>query len=101
MGQGNVGDGLVAGALGVSHSSAPFRNCTEALDTAGPSQSHEQAKYRMLFSKNRRRMPGPKGPSAELIHVVVEMKQRNPTGVVRESHNRSPCRSTSKSTKTW
>ncbi len=25
-------------------------------------------KYRMLFSTNRRRKPGPKGPSAELIH---------------------------------
>jgi hypothetical protein len=36
-------------------------------------------KYRMLFSPNRRRMPGPKGPSAELIQVVVEIKQRNPT----------------------
>jgi len=35
-------------------------------------------KYRMLFSPNRRRKPGPKGPSAELIHLVVEMKQRNP-----------------------
>src|SRR3984893_18764763 len=35
-------------------------------------------KYRMLFSPNRRRMPGPKGPSAELIRAVVEMKQRNP-----------------------
>jgi transposase InsO family protein len=35
-------------------------------------------KYRMLFSSNRRRKPGPKGPSAELIHAVVEMKQRNP-----------------------
>jgi putative transposase len=35
-------------------------------------------KYRMLFSPKRRRKPGPKGPSAELIHVVVEMKQRNP-----------------------
>src|SRR5256884_191067 len=35
-------------------------------------------KYRMLFSPNRRRKPGPKGPSAELIHAVVEMKQRNP-----------------------
>lgn len=32
------------GALGASNSSAPFRNCTEALDTASPSQSHEQAK---------------------------------------------------------
>jgi putative transposase len=35
-------------------------------------------KYRMLFSPNRRRQPGPKGPSAELVHAVVEMKQRNP-----------------------
>ena len=34
-------------------------------------------KYRMLFSPNRRRKPGPKGPSAELIRAVVEMKQRN------------------------
>ena len=35
-------------------------------------------KYRLLFSPNRRRKPGPKGPSAELIRAVVEMKQRNP-----------------------
>jgi len=35
-------------------------------------------KYRTLFSPNRPRKPGPKGPSAELIHAVVEMKQRNP-----------------------
>jgi len=32
----------------------------------------------MLFSSKRRRKPGPKGPSAELVHAVVEMKQRNP-----------------------
>ncbi|HWS96713.1 MAG TPA: helix-turn-helix domain-containing protein, partial [Candidatus Methylomirabilis sp.] len=36
-------------------------------------------KYRMLFSSKRRRKPGPKGPRAELVHAVVEMKQRNPT----------------------
>ena len=35
-------------------------------------------KYRMLFSPDRRRKPGPKGPSAELIRAVVEMKRRNP-----------------------
>jgi transposase InsO family protein len=35
-------------------------------------------KYRMLFSPNRCRKPGPKGPSTELIRAVVEMKQRNP-----------------------
>jgi hypothetical protein len=32
------------GAFGTSNPSAPFRNCTEAFDTANPSQSHEQAK---------------------------------------------------------
>ena len=35
-------------------------------------------KYRLLFSRNRRLKPGPKGPRVELIHAVVEMKQRNP-----------------------
>jgi putative transposase len=34
--------------------------------------------YRMLFSPNRHRKPGPKGPSSELIHLVIEMKHRNP-----------------------
>ena len=34
----------LAGALGASNPSAPFRNCTEALDTARTSQSVEQAK---------------------------------------------------------
>jgi hypothetical protein len=37
-----------------------------------------KGKYWMLFSPDRRRQPGPKGPSAELIRAVVEMKQRNP-----------------------
>ena len=45
----------------------------------GLHQALSKRKYRMLFSPNRRRKPGPKGPSAELIHAVVEMKQRNPT----------------------
>jgi hypothetical protein len=34
----------IAGALGASCSPAPLGNCTEVLDTASPSQSHEQAK---------------------------------------------------------
>jgi putative transposase len=41
-------------------------------------KSMSNGKYRMLFSPDRRRQPGPKGPSAELIRVVVEMKQRSP-----------------------
>ena len=36
-------------------------------------------KYRMLFSPERRRRPGPKGPKKELVDAVVAMKRRNPT----------------------
>ena len=36
-------------------------------------------KYRLLFSSSPHRCkPGPKGPSAELVAAIVEMKQRNP-----------------------
>jgi hypothetical protein len=44
----------------------------------GVHKAMSQRKYRMLFSPNRHRKPGPKGLSAELIRAVVEMKQRNP-----------------------
>jgi transposase InsO family protein len=37
----------------------------------------ENRKYRLLFSSKRRGKPGPKGPSNELIKVVVQMKDRN------------------------
>ena len=37
-----------------------------------------QRKYRMLFSPERRRQPGPKGPNQELIDAVVELKRHNP-----------------------
>jgi hypothetical protein len=42
-------------------------------------------KYRLLFSSSfRRRKPGPKGPSAELIAAIIELKRRNPRfGCVR------------------
>jgi hypothetical protein len=36
-----------------------------------------KTKYRLLFSAERIRRPGPKGPTKELIHAVVEMKRRN------------------------
>jgi putative transposase len=35
-------------------------------------------KYLMLFSPQRGRRPGPKGPNQELIDAVVAMKRRNP-----------------------
>src|SRR6202041_3444697 len=44
----------------------------------GLHQAMCKQKYRMLFSSNHNRKPGPKGPSAELVHAIVEMKQRHP-----------------------
>jgi putative transposase len=38
----------------------------------------QKRKYRLLYSASRRRKPGPKGPSPELVRAIVEMKQRNP-----------------------
>ena len=38
-----------------------------------------QRKYRLLFSSEQRTKPGPKGPVADLIRAVVEMKKRNAT----------------------
>jgi transposase InsO family protein len=38
----------------------------------------KQRKYRLLYASNRKRKPGPKGPSPELIQAIVELKQRNP-----------------------
>jgi hypothetical protein len=36
-----------------------------------------QRKYRLLFSPKQTTKPGTKGPTADLIRAVVEMKQRN------------------------
>ncbi len=38
----------------------------------------KRRKYRLLYTPQRRGMPGPKGPSQELIEIIVEMKRRNP-----------------------
>ena len=37
-----------------------------------------QRKYHRLFTPRTRKKPGPKGPSQELSHAIVEMKRRNP-----------------------
>ncbi len=37
-----------------------------------------EKKYSALFSSQNKRKPGPKGPSQEIIHTIVEMKHRNP-----------------------
>ena len=36
-----------------------------------------QRKYRLLFSPRQKTKPGPKGPTADLIRAVIEMKRRN------------------------
>ena len=38
-----------------------------------------QRKYRLLFSPKQKSKPGPKGPTAELIRAVLDMKERNPS----------------------
>ena len=41
-------------------------------------QAMVKRKYRWLYSSPNRKKPGPKGPSRELIKLVLEMKRRNP-----------------------
>jgi len=41
-------------------------------------QAMVKRKYRLLYSSPNRKKPGPKGPSQELIELVLEMKRRNP-----------------------
>jgi putative transposase len=38
----------------------------------------KKRKYRLLYSPQCGRKPGPKGPSKEVIEAIVEMKRRNP-----------------------
>ena len=57
-------------------------------------------KYRMLFSPQRGRRPGPRGPKKELIDAVVEMKRRNPRAVP-ELPSRSCWPSPSRSIRIW
>ncbi len=38
----------------------------------------KKRKYQLLYSSGKRDKPGPKGPTQELILVIVEMKRRNP-----------------------
>ena len=42
-------------------------------------QALRKRKYRLLFSPKVRKKPGPKGPTQEVMAVVVDMKRRNPS----------------------
>ena len=67
----------------------------------GLHQAMCKPKYRMLFSPNHNRKPGPKGPSAELVHAVVEMKQCNPRWGCPRIAEQITLAFTLQSTKTW
>ncbi|MFP6867899.1 MAG: helix-turn-helix domain-containing protein [Nitrospinota bacterium] len=62
---------------------APRRTTRSAI-TIKPStilgfhQALKKRKFRLLYSSKKRSKPGPKGPSPELIQLILEMKHRNP-----------------------
>ena len=81
-------DRFVLGFLTLFIKSRRFPKLSGILKTSTLFKLHRllvEHKYRRLFSSmRRRRKPGPKGPSAELIAAIVEMKVRNPRfGCVR------------------
>ena len=74
-------DRVVAGLCAGLTGRARIRRCAIVLKPAtilGFQRLLVKRKYKELFSTKRRGRPGPKGPSAELIGAVVEMKRRNP-----------------------
>ena len=74
-------DRVVAGLCAGLTGRARIRRCAIVLKPAtilGFQRLLVKRKYKELFSPKRRGRPGPKGPSAELMAAVVEMKRRNP-----------------------
>jgi putative transposase len=75
-------DRLIAGFCSMWIQPRRFRRVAIAFKTSTLLNFHRalvNRKYRLLFSPKRSAKPGPKGPTAELIHAVMEMKKRNPT----------------------
>src|SRR5215468_7737053 len=75
-------DRIIAGFCSLSIK--PSRFCRVAIDFKPSTllNFHHvlvQRKYHLLFSPRQKTKPGPKGPTADLIRAVVEMKKRNPT----------------------
>jgi len=77
-----IRDRLIAGFCSLWIKPSRLRKVAIALKTSTLLSFHRalvQRKYRLLFSPKQRTKPGPKGPTADLIRAVVEMKKRNPT----------------------
>src|SRR6202171_1066536 len=71
---------MIAGMCSLFISPARFFRSAIVLKPSTLLRFHNllrKRKYRMLFSPQRRRRPGPKGPVKELIDAVVAMKRRN------------------------
>ena len=74
-------DRIVAGLCAGFVHPARLLRCAILLKPATILSFHRllvKGKYRELFSPKCRARPGPKGPSADLIAAIVEMKRRNP-----------------------
>jgi hypothetical protein len=77
-----IRDRLVAGVCWLWIKPSRFRRVAILFKPSTLLSFHRaliQRKYRLLFSPKQRTKPGPKGPTADLIRAVVEMKKRNPT----------------------
>jgi putative transposase len=77
-----VTDRIAAGLLTLFMSPARILRSAIVLKPSTLLHLHNllrKRKYGRLFSSQRGRRPGPKGPNKELIDAVVAMKQRNPS----------------------
>src|SRR5690349_17008830 len=75
-------DRIIAGLCTLVMRPARVLRSAVVLKTSALLHFHKmliQQKYRLLFSPERVRRLGPKGPTKELIHAVLEMKRRNGT----------------------
>jgi putative transposase len=76
-----VSDRVITGLCSLLMSPSRIRRSAIVLKPATILAFHKalvKRRYRQLFSSKRHGKPGPKGPSAELINAIVEMKRRNP-----------------------
>jgi putative transposase len=77
-----IRDRLIAGLCSLWIKPSRFRRVAILFKPSTLMSFHRalvQRKYRLLFSPKRRMKPGPKGPTADLIRAVVDMKKRNPS----------------------
>jgi hypothetical protein len=62
-----------------ANASGSSRHCAEAFNVIELPSGTGAAKVSFVVSPKRKTKPGPKGPDADIIRAVIEMKQRNPT----------------------